>query len=251
MTPHVPGLPHDASRDETGWFLRRVRVLYRHSFSRDRRRERFFLASLGFFACFAIARALTHSMRGQAGGGIAVWWGDTHVHHLVWGILLLLAVGYVWLHEAGTGTRGLTRRMERTLALAYGVGAALTLDEFALWVMLEDVYWQKEGRMSVDAVTLFGALVSAGLWGGPFLRGIVRLVGRVIRHRSQEVAAAVAPAQDATHAATEAAAQAVEEAVAALESSAATALDTGTPAPAPVPVRAESRGESAVAPQSR
>lgn len=241
MTPHLPELPHGPSRDETGWFVRRVRVLYRHSFSRDRRRERFFLASLGFFTCFAIARALTHSMRGHSGGGIAVWWGDTHVHHLVWGILLLLAVGYVWLHEAGTGTRGLTRRMERTLALAYGVGAALTLDEFALWLMLEDVYWQKEGRMSIDAVTLFGGLVSAGLWGGPFLRGIARLVGRVIRRRSREVVAAVGPAQDATHAAT----HAVGEAVAALESSAAAALETRTAAPAPVPVRAEGRGESA------
>jgi hypothetical protein len=170
-----------------------------------------------------------------------VWWGDTHVHHLVWGILLLLAVGYVWLHEAGTGTRGLTRRMERTLALAYGLGAALTLDEFALWLMLEDVYWQKEGRMSIDAVTLFGGLVSAGLWGGPFLRGIARLVGRVIRRRSREVAAAVAPAHDATHAAT----QAVEEAVAAFESSAVRALDTQAAAAAPVPVRAEGRSESA------
>jgi hypothetical protein len=63
--------------------------------------------------------------------------------------------------------------LSRLTAVLYGIGAALTLDEFALWLLLRDVYWTREGRESVDAVLLFGALLSAGLWGGPFLRALI------------------------------------------------------------------------------
>ncbi|HYL08660.1 MAG TPA: hypothetical protein VEU76_08915, partial [Candidatus Udaeobacter sp.] len=57
-------------------------------------------------------------------------------------------------------------------AVAFGVGAALTLDEFALWLNLKDVYWENAGRASVDAVVIFGALLSVGVWGGPFLAAV-------------------------------------------------------------------------------
>ena len=64
--------------------------------------------------------------------------------------------------------------MSRLVSLLYGAGAALTLDEFALWLNLRDVYWAKEGRASIDVVILFGALLSIGVWGGRFLRALVR-----------------------------------------------------------------------------
>ena len=48
----------------------------------------------------------------------------------------------------------------------YGIGAASTLDEFALWLNLRDVYWAREGRESIDAVILFGSFLLIGLWGG-------------------------------------------------------------------------------------
>ena len=51
--------------------------------------------------------------------------------------------------------------------ILYGVGAALTLDEFALWLNLQDVYWARQGRESIDAVILFGAILAAGAWGAP------------------------------------------------------------------------------------
>ena len=52
------------------------------------------------------------------------------------------------------------------------MGAALTLDEFALWLDLEpDAYWSSEGRLSIDAVILFGAVLAVGAWGAPFFRG--------------------------------------------------------------------------------
>ncbi|HEY8370935.1 MAG TPA: hypothetical protein VIM86_16655 [Thermodesulfobacteriota bacterium] len=154
---------------------------YRQGF-RDPRRERLFLASLGFFLAFGVVRGITHAIRDRIGPFHDVAVGGTHVHHLVWGILLLLGVGYCWLVQVGTGVEGSSTRASKLTATLYGIGSALTLDEFALWLRLEDVYWTPEGRESIDAVTLFGAALSVGLWGGPFFRVIGRAVAREARH---------------------------------------------------------------------
>jgi hypothetical protein len=69
----------------------------------------------------------------------------------------------------------------RSTAVAFGVGAALTLDEFALWLNLQDVYWERQGRESVDAIITFFALLSVGIWGGPFLRAVGRELARLAR----------------------------------------------------------------------
>ena len=164
--------------------LARLLALYRRHF-RDLRRERMFLASVSFLAAFGLARAVTHLGRGSP-NGFGVMIGDTHVHHLVWGILILLVVGYIWLIQVGTGLQGSSARLGRLTAMFYGVGAALTLDEFALWLHLEDVYWERQGRASLDAVMLFGALVSSGLWGGPFLRAIGRQLMQPLRRWRRE-----------------------------------------------------------------
>ena len=168
--------------------VRRLLAAYRHSFH-DHRRERLFLASLGFFVTFGIARLVTYGGRADWLPLLQVWYGETHVHHLVWGILLLLAVGYGWLLMAGTDGSGTSHTAGRCFSLIYGVGAALTLDEFALWLNLKDVYWEEEGRASIDAVSLFGGLISVGLWGGPFLRAVGRQLVRLARlarlHRGQ------------------------------------------------------------------
>ena len=148
----------------------RLVALYRRHF-RDPRRERMFLASLCFFVTFALTRLTTHHLRGSASPHAFVI-GGAHVHHLVWGILLLLGAGYLWLVQPREPGGAL--RFGRLTAVVYAVGAALTLDEFALWLRLRDVYWAREGRASIDAVMLFGALVSAGLWGGPFVRAAGR-----------------------------------------------------------------------------
>ena len=58
------------------------------------------------------------------------------------------------------------------MSMTYGVAAALTLDEFALWLNLRDVYWQREGRESFEAMALFGGLLAIGLLGEPFFSGI-------------------------------------------------------------------------------
>jgi hypothetical protein len=62
--------------------------------------------------------------------------------------------------------------------MLYGVAAALTLDEFALWLNLQDVYWERQGRESLEAMGLFGGLLAIGVFGGPFFRGIVTEITR-------------------------------------------------------------------------
>ena len=138
---------------------------------------------LGFYIAFAGIRALTHAIRAGRGPFHDVAMHGRHIHHLVWGIVLLLAVGYAWLAQVGLGTSRSSIVGSRITAILYGIGAALTLDEFALWLRLEDVYWSREGRESVEAVLLFGGLLSVGLWGGRFLQGLVRATARVLRRR--------------------------------------------------------------------
>jgi hypothetical protein len=150
-----------------------LRELYRLHF-KDERRERFFLASTSFLVTFASVRIITAMIRAGVGPFHNLTAGTTHIHHLVWGILLLLVVGYVWLSETGVGSGWVAS----LTAIGFGVGAALTLDEFALWLNLQDVYWEKEGRISVDAALIFASLLSAGWWGGPFLAAIGRVVLR-------------------------------------------------------------------------
>jgi len=164
----------------------RVLALYRHHF-RDHRRERMVLASFSFFFTFGAARLLVHGFRAHD-RPFQLWVAGIHLHHYIWGIGLLLLVGYLWLIQVGTGATESSHRLGRVTALLYGVGAALTLDEFALWLHLDDVYWERTGRASVDAVFLFGALASAGLWGGPFWRGLGRQVARLWRRRAPQLA---------------------------------------------------------------
>jgi hypothetical protein len=110
---------------------------------------------LSFLVTFAFIRTSAHLIRAQV-----KWWpgnvsvGGTHVHHLVWGILLMLVVGYVAI-AIGPGSP-----LREILAVLFGVGAGLTLDEFALWLNLKDVYWSEQGRASIDAV-----IVASGLAG--------------------------------------------------------------------------------------
>jgi hypothetical protein len=87
-----------------------------------------------------VVRGITEAIHHHLGPFHDVSLGGRHIHHLVWGILLLLLVGYGWLIEVGTGAPDSSRWAGRLMALLYGVGAALTLDEFALWLNLSDVY---------------------------------------------------------------------------------------------------------------
>ena len=154
--------------------------LYEEHFSFSRK-ERLFLSSVSFFVTFVSIRAIVYAIHiGEGGPFHFVIVRGTHVHHLVAGILLLLIVGYLWLVQIDVGETPWARWLSRITAIIYGIGAALTLDEFALWLDLEDVYWTPQGRLSIDAVILFGAVLSIGLWGGSFFRALARRLVRTL-----------------------------------------------------------------------
>jgi hypothetical protein len=145
-----------------------------HTHIPDRPRRRLFLASVSFFVTFLGVRLLVAAITHHIGPFGWVEVGGRHIHHLVPGIIILLAVGYAWLAEAGSGSTPTSIFVGRLLAILYGVGAALTLDEFALWLNLANVYWSPQGRESIDAVILFGAALSAGAWGSPLFHAVKR-----------------------------------------------------------------------------
>jgi hypothetical protein len=106
---------------------------------------------------FGFIRFSTRMIRAEVS-----WWpgnvtpGGMHIHHLVFGIVLLMLCGFL-----GFAVQPSSPGLE-ILAGLFGIGAGLTLDEFALWLYLDDVYWSEEGRSSVDAV-LFAAIIGAGI----------------------------------------------------------------------------------------
>jgi hypothetical protein len=115
---------------------------------------------VAFLVTFGVVRGVTHGIRSGARwspGNLEV--RGTHVHHLVWGILLLLVVGYVGVMLEPRSP------WHEIIAVLFGVGASLTLDEFALWLDLRDVYWAREGRRSIDAVIVAAVLGALGVLG--------------------------------------------------------------------------------------
>jgi hypothetical protein len=126
----------------------------------DTGREPQLLALVAFLVTFGFIRTSAHMIRAQVS-----WWpgnvqvGGTHIHHLVWGICLMMIVGYIGVTVAPQSP------WHEILAILFGVGMGLALDEFALWLDLEDVYWSKQGRASIDAVIVaaaFGAILLVG-----------------------------------------------------------------------------------------
>ena len=149
---------------------RKVGELF-HVHVKDRPKRRLLLATIGFFVTFAVARGLAYAAYRNAGPIQYVYINGTHIHHLVWGILLLLVVGFCWLIEVGTGASSSSLFASRVMSLLYGVGAALTLDEFALWLNVQEgIYWTRRDFISLDAVILFGAALLIGMWGRDFLK---------------------------------------------------------------------------------
>lgn len=123
---------------------------------------------LAFTGTFGAVRGITHSIRAGRGPFSNMSVGGEHLHHYMWGIGLLAGVGAI----AVRGTERL-RRHSGT-AFAYGAGLALIADEFALLLDLEDVYWAKQGRVSVD-VAIGGSAVAGSYFAAlPVIRKVFR-----------------------------------------------------------------------------
>ena len=163
----------------------RLKRIYQHQFT-ESRRERLFLASVGFFTTVFVVRGITIAFHHDIGPFHDISMKGRHIHHLVWGIILLLTVGYAWLVELGTGALSSSQWSGRLTSMLFGVAAALTLDEFALWLNLRDVYWEREGRESFEALALFGGLLAIGIFGRAFWRGVAREVGRIFERKTAE-----------------------------------------------------------------
>jgi hypothetical protein len=115
------------------------------------------LLLLAFLITFAVTRLYTRLARVYGWGSASA--GGIHVRHMVVGIAFILFGGLV---EIAARPDGIGYQL---LAILFGVGAAFTLDEFALWLYLRDVYWSPEGRSSIDAAVmgvLFAALLLVG-----------------------------------------------------------------------------------------
>jgi hypothetical protein len=161
----------------------RLHTIYKQQFVQPRR-ERLFLAWLGFFITALVVRGITLAIHYDVGPFHDVSMHGRHIHHMVWGILLLLLVGYSWLMEIGTGGMGSSHWMGRLTSMLYGVAAALILDEFALWLNLRDVYWQREGRESYEALALFFSFLAVGLFGARLVGGMVKEFFGLFRARA-------------------------------------------------------------------
>jgi hypothetical protein len=117
-------------------------------------RQGVFLVLVGFILSFAFIRMSTRLMRSPK----VPWWpgsvvseGGVHIHHLVFGIVTMMIAGTL-----GFAVHGESPWAE-ICGFAFGVGAGLTIDEFALWVYLDDVYWAEQGRSSIDATVIAAA----------------------------------------------------------------------------------------------
>jgi hypothetical protein len=141
-----------------------------------------FLVLVGFLLSFAFIRMSTRLMRSPR----VPWWpgsvvsdGGVHVHHLVFGIVTMMIAGTLGLAALGDSP------YTEICAFFFGIGAGLTIDEFALWVYLDDVYWAEEGRASIDATVIAAAGMMLILLGfspfsfdtGSFEETIISILG--------------------------------------------------------------------------
>jgi hypothetical protein len=129
----------------------------------DHGRQFIFLVFVGFIGSFAFIRLSARLMRSPR----VPWWpgsvvseSGVHLHHLVWGIAAMMGSGVISFALLNTGW------WYEVCAVVFGIGMGLTIDEFALWIHLDDVYWSREGRSSIDASLIAAAFMGLILVGG-------------------------------------------------------------------------------------
>jgi hypothetical protein len=119
---------------------------------------------------FLVTRTVTRLIRSGSGGGVGLGnfsIAGNHVHHQVFGILMIIGTGIFLVSATPRGAP------LDAAAAVFGVGIGLTVDEFALWLHLEDVYWAEQGRKSVDAIFCVLAITGALIGGTSFVTGRV------------------------------------------------------------------------------
>jgi hypothetical protein len=149
-----------------------VRVLreLRHAFysELDHRQRAALLSWLGFTTTFGLVRTITYSIKEGRGPLHNLSVGGEHLHHYMWGIGMLAGIGAVAVHGEDA------QRRHPAVAASYGSGLALIVDEFALLLDLRDVYWARQGRVSVDLGVGGVALAGSYFAALPLLRAVRR-----------------------------------------------------------------------------
>jgi len=123
---------------------------------------------LGILVTFLITRMVTRLIRSGSGGGAGlgnVTLAGNHIHHQVFGILIIIGTGIILVSQTPSGVA------LDAAAAVFGIGVGLTVDEFALWLNLKDVYWARQGRQSVDAIFCVLVITGALLGGASFVTG--------------------------------------------------------------------------------
>jgi hypothetical protein len=120
------------------------------------------LCMITFIATFVITRIIVRMIRSGRGPFKDNSVGGVHIHHVVPGIILMIVGGLLAIGGVGSG-------WDNAAGVIFGMGLALVLDEFALILHLQDVYWEEEGRLSVDAVfVLAGVMMLLLIADSPF-----------------------------------------------------------------------------------
>jgi hypothetical protein len=122
---------------------------------------------LGILVTFLVARTVTRLIRsGSSGPGLGnVSIAGNHIHHQVFGILIIIGTGILLVSQTPSGAA------LDAAAAVFGIGVGLTVDEFALWLHLKDVYWAKQGRQSVDAIFCVLVITGALIGGANLVTG--------------------------------------------------------------------------------
>jgi hypothetical protein len=185
-----------------GFHLRR-KLIAAYQQHVDYRREAALWMWVAFIATFIFLRALTFGIRFHLlPVRNVVTSSGLHIHHFVWGIVILLVVGFL-------GITLWSERLHPWLGLIFGIGAALVLDEYALWLNLQDVYWLPAGRSSIDIAILVAAVLGLYYAADRFwkqvvteVQGAIKFVnsqeGRLLRARSRTATTPTAPTSNTT-----------------------------------------------------
>jgi hypothetical protein len=151
--------------------LREIRDAFRSEL--DSSQQSALISWLAFTTTFGAVRGITYSIKDGKGPFRNLSVGGEHLHHYMWGIGLLTGVGAVAIR----GDEKLRRHP--ATAMSYGSGLALIVDEFALLLDLKDVYWARQGRLSVDLGVTGSALAGTYFAALPVIRKVsARMFGR-------------------------------------------------------------------------
>jgi hypothetical protein len=162
-----------------GFHLRR-KIVAAYQQHVDYRRQAALWMWVTFIATFIFLRVLTFGIRYHLiPVKNVVTSSGLHIHHFVWGIVILLIVGFL-------GITLWSERLHPWVGALFGIGAALVIDEYALWLNLRDVYWLPAGRSSIDLAILVAALLGLYYAADRFWKQVVTELQAAIRFVSSE-----------------------------------------------------------------